>query len=159
LNNLGQVTRFAGDLTTARGYIEQGLALRQRLGDRWGVAGSQVNLAVVRARLGDCAAARVHLREALAGFRAVGDPLGICECLEAGAELAHAEGRLADAVQFCACAALRRERLPAPPSVPYQRALAALLAECRAALGEEAYAAAERQGQDTELVLERLARA
>jgi tetratricopeptide (TPR) repeat protein len=158
LNNLGQVARFAGDLPAARACMEQGLALRRQLGDPWGVAGSQVNLAVVHARRGDYATARRHLGEALSGFRRVGDPLGLCECLEAGAELAHAEGRLADAVAFWAAAALRRERLPAPLSLLHGRALADLLGAIRAALGEEGFAASWREGQDAgDLVLERLA--
>jgi tetratricopeptide (TPR) repeat protein len=157
LNNLGQVARFAGDLTSARACMEQGLALRRQLGDCWGVAGSQVNLAVVHARTGDFAVARAHLREAMAGFRAVEDLLGVCECLEAGAELAHAEGRLTDAVVFCASAALRRERLPAPKSPLLERTVMELLAEIRDTLGDEAYGMAWREGQETgDEVLERL---
>jgi hypothetical protein len=159
LNNLGQVTRFAGDLPAARAWMEQGLALRRQLGDPWGVAGSQVNLAVVHARLGDYAVARRHLGEALAGFRGVGDPLGLCECLEAGAELAHAEGRLADAAACCAAAALRRERLPAPPPPLHGRALADLLGALRTALGAEGFAASWQDGENgSDRVLERLAR-
>src|SRR5262249_4604233 len=157
LNNLGQVARFAGDLPSARTCMEQGMALRQQLGDPWGVAGSQVNLAVVHTRLGGHATARRHLGEALAGFRGVGDPLGLCECLEAGAELAHAERRLADAVTCCAAAALRREQLPAPLSLLHGRALADLLGEVRTSLGEEGFAAAWRESQDgSDVVLERL---
>jgi tetratricopeptide (TPR) repeat protein len=158
LNNLGQVARVAGDLDAARAWLERGLALRRQLADRWGVAGSQVNLTAVLARRGEVALARVQLREAVAGFRAVGDPLGVCECLEAGAELAHAEGRFADAVTFCASAALRRERLPAPLAPVHQRVLGELLAEARATLGEEAFTAAWREGQETgDAVLGRLA--
>jgi tetratricopeptide (TPR) repeat protein len=159
LNNLGQVSCFAGDLSAARASIEQGLVLRRELGDPWGVAGSQVNLAVVHARVGGHATARRHLGEALAGFRGVGDPLGLCECLEAGAELAQAEGRLTDAISLCASATLRRGRLPAPLSPLHGRALADLLAEIRTSLGEEAFAASWQEGLDgSDLVLERLAR-
>jgi len=158
LNNLGQVSCFAGDLAAARACMEQGLALRRQLGDPWGVAGSQVNLAVVHARRGDLAAAWHHLGEALAGFRGVGDPLGLCECLEAGAELARAEGRLADAVLCCAAAAFRRERLPAPLSPLHGRALADRLGEIRASLGEEGFAASWQAGLDgSDFVVERLA--
>jgi tetratricopeptide (TPR) repeat protein len=159
LNNLGQVARCAGDLAVARACMEQGLELRRQLGDPWGVAGSQVNLAAVHARQGDLAGARHHLGEAMAGFRDVGDPLGLCECLEAGAELAQAEGRLSDAVLCCAAAAFRREQLPAPLSPLHGRAQADLLGEIRTALGEEGFAAAWKEGQEgSDLVLERLAR-
>jgi hypothetical protein len=137
--------------------MEQGLALRRQLSDRWGVAGSHVNLAAVHASLGDLAAARTYLREAAAGFHAVGDPLGLCECLEAAGELAHAEGRLADAVTCFSSAALRRERLPAPRSPLLEEAVAGRLAELRRALGEEAFTLAWREGQDTgDAVLGRL---
>jgi ATP/maltotriose-dependent transcriptional regulator MalT len=149
LNNLGQVARFAGDPTTARAWMEQGLALRRQLGDCWGVAGSRVNLAAVHADVGDLAAARTHLREAVAGFHAVGDPLGVCECLEVGAELAQAEGRLADAVRWFSSAAFRRGRLPAPRSPLLERIVTARLAELRAILGDEAFEAAWREGDET----------
>jgi tetratricopeptide (TPR) repeat protein len=148
LNNLGQVARFAGDLAAARHWMDEGLALRRTLGDRWGVAGSQVNLAIVSARLGDVAAARRHLREAVAGFREVGDPLGVCECLEAGAELAHADGRWTDAVRFFSAATQHRERLPAPRAPLFERVVAELLAELRATLGEEAYGVAWRESPE-----------
>jgi tetratricopeptide (TPR) repeat protein len=146
LNNLGQLARFGGDLASARTHTEQGLALRRQLGDRWGVAGSQVNLAAVLARLGDTAAAKTHLREALEGFQTVADPLGVCECLEAGAELAFAEHRLADALTFAAAAAQRRGRLPAPLAPVHRQALDQLLAEILSALGEEEYEQACRRG-------------
>jgi tetratricopeptide (TPR) repeat protein len=158
LNNLGQVACVGGDLTAARDWMEQALALRRRLGDRWGVAGSQVNLAVIYTRLGDLGAARSHLGEAVAGFRGVGDPLGICECLEAGAELAHAEGRWADAVRFVAAATVRREHLPAPRSPVLERTVAELSAELRHALGEDDYQVAWREGREPgEALPERLA--
>ncbi len=144
LNNLGQVARFEGDLVAARAAMEQGLTLRRHLADLWGVAGSQVNLAAVYACLGDCAAARTALRVAVAGFRAFGDPLGFCECLEAAAELAQAENRLADAVRFFSSAALRRERLPAPRSPLLEQTVRRRLAELRGALGEEAFGVAWR---------------
>jgi hypothetical protein len=129
--------------------MEQGLALRRQLDDRWGVAGSRVNLAAVCTRAGDLAAARGHLRAAVDGFRAVGDPLGLCECLEAGAELAHAAGRLGDAVRLLAAASRRRELLSAPRGPFLGRTMAGRLAELRAALGEAAYAAACQEGHET----------
>jgi tetratricopeptide (TPR) repeat protein len=147
LNNLGQVARFTGDLTAARDCMEQGLALRWELGDAWGAAGSHVNLAVVQVRRGELAAARHHLGEALTGFQRVADPLGLCECLEAAAELAHAEGQLTNAVYSCAAAAIRRGQLPAPLSPIHERNLARLLGELRALLGEEAFTAAWQIGQ------------
>jgi hypothetical protein len=157
LNNLGQVALVAGEPATARDLSEQGLALRRGLGDRWGIAGSQVNLAVACASLGDLEAARDHLGEAVAGFRAVRDPLGLCECLEAGAELAHARGRITDAVRALSAATLRREQLPAPRPPLHERAVTARLAELRTALGEEAFAEACRKGRLTgEMELDRL---
>ncbi len=149
LNNLGQVARFASDLTVACACMEQGLALRRQLDDRWGVAGSQVNLAAVHTRLGNRVVARAHLREAARGFLAVGDPLGACECLEAAAELAHADNQLTDAVKFFSTAAIRRERLPAPRSPLLARTVAEELAQLSGALGEEAFGAAWREGHET----------
>ena len=112
------------------------------------MAGSQANLAGVCAGLRDCALARSHLSEAVAGFQAVGDPLGVCECLEAGAELALAEGRFSDAVRFVSSAAFHRERLPSPRSPLLARTMEDLLAELRGALGDEAYETAWREGHE-----------
>jgi tetratricopeptide (TPR) repeat protein len=150
LNNLGQVARFVHDLLTARACMEQGLALRRQLADRWGVAGSHVNLAALHGDLDDLPAARSHLREAVAGFQAVGDPLGICECLEVGAELAQAENQSAQAVRLSSAAARRRECLPAPRSPLLERTVAARLAELRTILGEEAFALSWREGNESD---------
>jgi tetratricopeptide (TPR) repeat protein len=153
LNNLGQVARFAGDFAVdfavARAYIEYGLNLRRQLGDRWGMAGSQVNLAVVCAHLGDLAVARSQLSDAVSGFQTVGDPLGICECLEAGADLAIAEERAMDAVSLYSSATQRREQLLAPRFPLLDRSVVAALAELRARLGEEGYGVAWRDGYET----------
>jgi hypothetical protein len=70
--------------------------------------------------------------------------MGACECLEAGAELAHAEGRPADAVRLLAAAARRREQLPAPRSPLLDRYVAGLLVELHKALGEAVYESAFR---------------
>lgn len=158
LNNLGLVEKFSGDLATARDWMEQGLELRRQLVDHWGVAGSQVNLAAVQAGLGELAAARQHLREAVAGFRAVSDPLGACECLESGAELAHAEGRHVDAVELLAAATCRRESLPAPRSPLLERFLGELLEDCRSHLrAETAQDAWQRGSTLADTILDRLA--
>ena len=159
LNNLGQIDRFAGALNVACASMEQGLALRRQLGDRWGVAGSQVNLAAVHTRLGNLVVARAHLREAAAGFRAVGDPLGGCECLEAAAELAHADNRSTDAGGRLSGRGAGGvcEQLPAPRSPLLEQTVAEELAELRRALGEEVFRAAWRDGHETgEAILEAL---
>jgi hypothetical protein len=84
----------------------------------------------------------------VAGFQAVGDPLGLCECLEVGAELAQAEGRWAGAVLSCASAALRRARLSALRSLMLEATLAARLAVRHEARGAEAFVRAWREGHD-----------
>jgi tetratricopeptide (TPR) repeat protein len=147
-NNLGLVARFSRDLAAARTFMADGLALRRGLKDPWGEAGSHVNLAAVHALAGDLVAARAHLRDATRGFSAVQDPLGLCECLEAGAELARADGRLADAVACCAAALRRRTRLAAPRPALLERAIGGLLAEADHALGAEAREAAWRRGHE-----------
>lgn len=145
LNNLGQIARLSGDLPAARALTEEGLKIRRGLGDAWGIAGSYCNIAMIFARLRDLEAARAHLRGAIAGFRGVDDPLGIIECLEAGAEIAAAEGKWSDAVALATSATDRRARLPAPRAPVHERALHALLAEARGALGEDAFALATRE--------------
>jgi tetratricopeptide (TPR) repeat protein len=148
LNNLGQVAGYLGNLTAARTAMEEGLKLRRQLADHWGVAGSQVNLAAVQARLGDLAAARMALREAVAGFRAVGDPLGLCECLEAAAELAHADKRLIDAIRCYSAAGDRRKQLPAPRSAVFEETVRQQLARLRDHVGDQAFEMAWQSGPE-----------
>jgi tetratricopeptide (TPR) repeat protein len=147
LNNLGQIALVEGKLEAARLYLEQGLAIRKQLADRWGMAGSQVHLAVLCARSGEPKVAQSYMREATFGFREVNDPLGLCECLEAGSELAQLSGSARQSVVLLAAASYRREQIAAPRSPLHEKLAKERLAELQTALGDTDYASAWREGE------------
>eukprot|EP00937_MAST-01D_sp_MAST-1D-sp2_P003043 g3043.t1 len=69
----------------ALGLYEKSLETRRVLGDTWGVAGSLRAIAMrrlARRQAGDVDLARGMLAEAVPKFQAVGDVLGLAECLE-----------------------------------------------------------------------------
>jgi tetratricopeptide (TPR) repeat protein len=71
-----------GDWTAAQSYHEQSLALRRRVGDRWGTAASLSNLAMVPYQQRDYAQARQYWEEALQVRRRLGDSLGLAGLLD-----------------------------------------------------------------------------
>jgi hypothetical protein len=85
LGNLALLAAEAGDTAAALAQYGASLELRVRLGDTWGVAGSQRAMAHLlwrRAAEGDAERAVELLGKALPGFGAVGDSLGVSECCE-----------------------------------------------------------------------------
>ena len=82
LNNLGNVALDQGDYPAARALLEESLAIRRELGDRWGIARALSNLGNVALNQGDYPAARALLEESLAIRRELGDRSGIPYSLE-----------------------------------------------------------------------------
>ncbi len=146
-NNLGQIARLQRDFNAALPLMEKGLALRVQLNDQWGIAGSHVNLAVVKAHLGRISDAQEHLCRAIAGFQAVGDALGLCECLEAGAELAQTKGQAAWAVKLLGAVDSRRESLSIPRPPIMEKLMTALVVELHNTLGDDEYQTAWQEGE------------
>src|SRR4029453_1997319 len=72
LANLAAGAWRQGDLARARGYFETGLVLLRELGELTFQAQAAVGLAFVTMRLGDLAASRAALREALGAVGALG---------------------------------------------------------------------------------------
>jgi tetratricopeptide (TPR) repeat protein len=172
LNNLAQVDRFKGRLDETIPRMEEALKLRTSIQDTWGVAGSHMNLAAVkasmaRASLADDAASKPavdlidaaaeHLREAVAGFRKVGDTkLGFSESLESAADLAMARGAHADAVELLACAQKRRDQFDTPRYPLLERTVSVHLTELRAQLGDSVFEEVLLNATDGESNLRRI---
>jgi ATP/maltotriose-dependent transcriptional regulator MalT len=70
-----------GDYTTARALVEEGLAIRREVGDRWSTAISLISLGEVARCEGDNARAEPLFQEALALNRELGDHAGIAWAL------------------------------------------------------------------------------
>jgi predicted ATPase/class 3 adenylate cyclase len=81
LNNAGILAFYQSDLLAARAQHEECLAIRRRLGDRSGIAGSLLNLGNVARGQGDYPAARAFIEESLAIERELGNRRGVARSL------------------------------------------------------------------------------
>jgi predicted ATPase/class 3 adenylate cyclase len=147
LNNLGNVAQAEGEYPAARALYEESLAIKRELGDRRGIATSLNNMGNVANEQGEYLAARALFEESLAIRRELGDQLGAAESLEGLGELARATGRPARAIRLWGATSAVRERIGAPLTPEEHADQERLLAAARAALGEEAFAAAWAAGR------------
>jgi len=147
LRDLGVVARHQGDFARARALGEEALAMSRRLGDRLAIAACLLTLACTADGLGDHATARALLREAGDAYRELGSRTNIPEYLEATASFCAADGEADRAARLFGAAQALREKMgiPLEPSdrAEYERTVAA----ARAALGDEAFAAAWAEGR------------
>ena len=78
---LGALTTAQGGFTAARHYLEQSLALYEKLGDQWGIGASLNALAVSARDSGEYASAHENFVRSLACWRALSDRLATARCL------------------------------------------------------------------------------
>ena len=93
----GVLGRDLGDLQTARRWMEQSLAIRRTLGDRWGIGQVLNNLATIETIERNYEAARTVTEESVAIWREVGDPWGLSRALGNLGEVLMVEGDVAAA--------------------------------------------------------------
>jgi predicted ATPase/class 3 adenylate cyclase len=142
LTNLGYVASLRGDLEGSEARLAEGLALARELDDRNQIALCLNNLGVVARKRGDVAQAEALLREALALCWALGNPGRCAMVLASLAETAGVAGQGERAARLLGASAALREMIGAPQP-PQEQTVAA----ARAALGEEAWAAAFAAGR------------
>ena len=106
---------------------------------------------------GDPAGARRALVDGAAATRRGGQPTGMAHALEGLAAVALAEGRPDEAAAALAAAAAAREHTAVPTSPVLARVVAALEAQARAAVGDDAWEAhrAEARGRTVQEALDR----
>src|SRR5579859_8125757 len=126
-----------GNTSTARRFLEEGLARAKELGPRgtWWVLLVLPYLARVVSKQGDLRGAHALAQETLALARDVGDRQGLTRGLEVCASLAAAHGRHELALRFAGAAAGIRTSIGAPLSAPEVAELEHSLAKSRYALG------------------------
>jgi non-specific serine/threonine protein kinase len=147
LQGLGAIASARGDWAQAAARFEEALALCREQGDRSFVAYCLRSLGRMALRQRDLEQAAVRLREALGLFRAVGDQVHVAKTLEELAMTATASGQAELAARLLGAEAALREAIGIP-ILPAERAdIDAGAAPARAALGEEAWAAAFAVGQ------------
>jgi predicted ATPase len=147
LNNLGEVARLQGDYARAYVYYKESEASFREVGEQLQLARLTHSLGYVAWHQGDLERAQALFQESLAMFRILGNNRGLAECLAGLAGLAANQGRSQRAARLLGAAeALLRASGGAwwpADRVEYERNLATI----RAALTEEAFAAAWAEGQ------------
>ncbi|HEX6799459.1 MAG TPA: adenylate/guanylate cyclase domain-containing protein [Ktedonobacterales bacterium] len=147
LNNLGDVATHLGDLERAADVLTEALARSRTVGDQGMLAVCLVNLGWVARLRGEVARAEALQREALELVRDLGDPRRCAASLEHLASTAGAAGQGERAARLLGAAATVRETIGAPLPAPERADVEEAVAASRAALGEEAWAAAFASGQ------------
>jgi non-specific serine/threonine protein kinase len=142
LGNLGEAYYHLGDLARAEALHIEALALARQLG-RTNLEAFQLgDLGNVARRQGDLERARVLHRQALELKRALGARRQIAITLEDLAGIAAGEGDGRRAASLLGAATAIREAIGTPQAAPERIAIEQAVAGVRAALGEEAWAAA-----------------
>jgi tetratricopeptide (TPR) repeat protein len=149
-NALGESLRAAGDYAASREHYQASLQLAQQTDHQRGVAVALSNLAQVEVAEGQLEGAREHLIAGLALFREIGDAVNVASCVMSLACLYAAFNTTADAIQaaqlFGLADRLLRESGGTLEAAD-RREADKYQASARAALGEEAFAAAWHEGQ------------
>jgi predicted ATPase/DNA-binding CsgD family transcriptional regulator len=145
LVNLGEVAYHRGEYAQARAWLEESLTLAEALGDKH-IGPALVVLGSVALREGDREAARSYLERALTTSGGRGDMQGLSYALEAWGALAVMDRRPERAARLLGAAESIRDRigivLPAGDRDFHDGDVAAV----RAALGDDAFAAAWSEG-------------
>ncbi len=147
VNNLGEDAYYRGDLDRAEALYEESLALSRQTGELHGMSVGTGNLGNIALRRGDVARAVAYFRECLALVVDNGDPRSIAESLEAVARGVAAAGDAERAARFLGAATATREAIGAPQPPNELAETEALIVPARAALGEDAWAAAFAAGR------------
>ena len=146
LNNLAEIYLVRTDYGRAAALWEECLDLFREGGMPTLIATALHGLGEVRYHQGDYGRAAANLRECLVRYRDVGFKLNAADSLDLLAQIACARGRAEGAVRLFGAAAAMREAVGATRS-PNKRAESDLAASAaRAALGDDAFAAAWAEG-------------
>jgi tetratricopeptide (TPR) repeat protein len=147
LVGLGRIAAVQGDRAAARNYLEESLAIVCKLGDVRNIARSRIHLGWLAVDQQDHGGAGERLAEGLAFADELGDSRSVIDGIELSAHLALALGRMGRAARLRGAAEARREASGTPLS-PTERAEDDIdIAAIRAALGNQAFAAAWTEGR------------
>ena len=147
LGGLGIVASAQGDYGAARALHEESLTILRQIGDRRGIANTLGNLGNVAYAQGAYGAARALYEESLTIRRLLGDRGGIAECLDGIARVAQGQGQPSRAARLGGAAASLHASLGSTRSPLEQADVDKVMTAARAALGEDAFAAAWDAGR------------
>jgi len=147
LDSLGELAHLRGDDTRARALCEESLALSRRHGITWSIASALVNLGRVARARGDTGQALALYQESLGLTRTEGDRQWLAATLEGVAAVAATGGQPGRAARLLGAAAAARAAAGTPLWLPDRADHDRTMAAARAALGDDAFAAAWAEGQ------------
>ena len=145
LLNLGAVARYQGSRERAAALLAESRSLSEGIGFREGIAWSLEQLGLLAADRGDPGAAPL-LRSSLEVHRELRDRWRTCSLLEDLAALTLARGSPGQAVRLLAAAETMRGAIGTVIAPCEHAQHAGTVAAARAALGDDAFAAAWQQG-------------
>jgi tetratricopeptide (TPR) repeat protein len=147
LLNLGGIARAEGDLVAARALCENGRAIFQELGDGAGIGAALASQAKLAHDEGDTDAARGLYLESLALFQELKSRLEIAEVLEGLAAVDTSDAQPERAARLFGAAEALREAIGTPVPPADRGELERQVADARAALGDDRFAAAWAAGR------------
>jgi tetratricopeptide (TPR) repeat protein len=145
---LGDVELDAGSPRAASEHFQRSLAVCQEGADKRGVANAQWRLGELALGLGDYAAARQRLDDALVAFHSAEMWKEVFGCLEGFAGLAHLAGLHEVAVRIAAATTLARQRLGLVRRPAAEKRWQARLEALRQPLRDEVFVAAWNEAWD-----------
>jgi DNA-binding CsgD family transcriptional regulator len=147
LGLLAEIHLVQGEQTRAREFAEECMAICREQGTGWGIALASIGLARILASQGDRAAARALYLESLALLHTIGNKVFIAACLEGLGAVGGVQGQPAWAARLWGAAEALRQHIGAPLPPVYRADYEGSVAEARAHLGEQPFAAAWAQGR------------
>jgi non-specific serine/threonine protein kinase len=147
LNNLSVIARDQGDWERAAALSHESAELFKVLGDKQGVALSLVTLGAAQYHLGAHAEATASHQQSLAVFSETENRREIAECLEVLAMLAQTQGYSSHAARLFAAAEAAFEEIGSSMRPSKKPRYEGCVAELRARLGEDGFAAAWAEGR------------
>ena len=139
VEHLGILDLHEGDLRVGHLRLQTSVSLHRAARHSWGLAGGLLALARAETALGAPNSARTGLAEAIAIYRALGDQLGIANCLDALAENAMSERSATLAVRLFGAADALRESVGVDASWSLEPTRATALETVRVGLGQEEF--------------------
>jgi predicted ATPase/class 3 adenylate cyclase len=146
LNNLGDLALQAADWTTAVALCSRSSEVRTELGDRWGSALALANVAIAKLQLGELEDAAAILQRALRESLAVGAGMVVAMCVDTAVSVTSRRRAYHDAAVLVGAANSIYEQLGSARDDFEQSILTRDAEESRAALGDDAFAAALARG-------------
>jgi tetratricopeptide (TPR) repeat protein len=144
---LGRAELLRGNMERATTLLNEGYALARDVRDTWSMSVALVNLGRVQLHSGDADRAQGFFRDGLALARDRGDKRVAAECLQGLAAVLGVKGQEPSSARLFGAAEALLEAIGATPSPAEETIRTTFVPSVQAAIGEEAFAAAQSAGR------------